>query len=167
MKGGFVSQWVKQWDVPGSNGNTWRVSLKNDGTYACSCPVWKFRRKQCKHIQGVIDGEYDIKPVNLPKHALAMVKEVTKDKDGTVLIPLIPLDDPHFCITVIFDLLRIGFPWNSDLVKNYRKYFNKLSKDTVEEFIQRNGRKVYDEWIEGTGPAGFEIVPLKKGVKYG
>lgn len=31
--------------------NYYIVSELNDGTWQCSCPAWKFRRKECRHIQ--------------------------------------------------------------------------------------------------------------------
>ena len=49
-------QWLDQWDVTGSNGDPYVVSLKGDGTYACSCPRWKFHKApkvDCKHISAV------------------------------------------------------------------------------------------------------------------
>lgn len=30
--------------------NDYIVSEMKDGTWQCSCPAWKFRRKQCDHI---------------------------------------------------------------------------------------------------------------------
>lgn len=37
---------------------TYKVSKKADGTYACSCPHWLYRRPPdgCKHIQYVLTG---------------------------------------------------------------------------------------------------------------
>ena len=51
-------KWKKSWIVPStSNPNTkYVVSLSTEGQYGCSCPVWKFRREQCKHIQSVKCG---------------------------------------------------------------------------------------------------------------
>lgn len=31
--------------------NDYIVSERLDGTWACSCPAWKFRRKECDHIK--------------------------------------------------------------------------------------------------------------------
>lgn len=33
------------------------VTQKEDGTWQCSCPVWIYRRKICKHIRAVQNGE--------------------------------------------------------------------------------------------------------------
>lgn len=58
-------RWVKQWDSPSHSNpdKTYKVSQDNLGNFGCSCPVWKFRRKECKHIQQVkhhlnIDNDY-------------------------------------------------------------------------------------------------------------
>lgn len=47
--------WVKRWQVPSetSPGTVYTVAIDTNGNYGCSCPVWKFSRKQCKHIERV------------------------------------------------------------------------------------------------------------------
>lgn len=49
--------YVRSWDVPtSSDGSTWKVSERVDGTFACSCPKWKFARApkpECHHIGAV------------------------------------------------------------------------------------------------------------------
>ena len=44
--------WVERWSVPSkSNPNLSYVVAKNaTGDFGCSCPVWKFHRRTCKHI---------------------------------------------------------------------------------------------------------------------
>ena len=46
------SLYIAQWDVESHTtpGKHYTVSLKHDHTWQCSCPQWKFRRKECKHI---------------------------------------------------------------------------------------------------------------------
>lgn len=49
--------WVRKWTVP-SNSNpnkTYIVAQDNKGQFGCSCPAWKFHRKQCKHIQRIMN----------------------------------------------------------------------------------------------------------------
>jgi hypothetical protein len=44
-------KWVKRWKVNSDNGNgEYTVAVDLKGNYGCSCPVWKFRRQECKHI---------------------------------------------------------------------------------------------------------------------
>ena len=52
----IMSVWVEKWEVEGSNGKTWVVSVDVNGNYGCSCPVWKFKREECKHIRKVLSG---------------------------------------------------------------------------------------------------------------
>jgi hypothetical protein len=48
-----MSKWVNRWNILGSTGNHHIVAQATDGTYGCSCPVWKFKRQECKHIRYV------------------------------------------------------------------------------------------------------------------
>lgn len=46
-----MARWVRGWDVKSDMGrDTYRVSISDNEEWGCSCPVWKFRRKECKHI---------------------------------------------------------------------------------------------------------------------
>lgn len=45
--------WIKTWKVMGSSNNTYNVGLSKDGNYGCSCPAWKFRRQECRHIRDI------------------------------------------------------------------------------------------------------------------
>lgn len=45
--------WVKKWEVKGSDGKTYVVSVDKNGEFGCSCPVWRFKRRECKHIQSI------------------------------------------------------------------------------------------------------------------
>ena len=48
--------WVRKWDVFSSSDpdKAYVVSQNAQGEFGCSCPQWKFRRQECKHIQWVI-----------------------------------------------------------------------------------------------------------------
>ncbi len=62
-------KWIKKWVVENKNGNgEYTVSLSNKNEWGCSCPVWKFRRIECKHIRNVrfSPGSYEVKE-ELPK----------------------------------------------------------------------------------------------------
>lgn len=46
--------WVKKYKVKSFTSNVeYVVSVNEKGQWACSCPHWKFRRAQCKHINYV------------------------------------------------------------------------------------------------------------------
>lgn len=55
--GRSTSAYVSQWWVTSHSdpSKEYKVSLRHDGTYECSCSHWKFRRPQggCKHIKEV------------------------------------------------------------------------------------------------------------------
>lgn len=46
--------WIRRWEMDSHSSNSvYIVGLKTDGTLGCSCPAWKFRREECKHIREV------------------------------------------------------------------------------------------------------------------
>jgi hypothetical protein len=51
---------IEFWYVPSHSdpSKTYKVSRRQNGDYACSCPHWKFRHPTdgCKHIKGVMLG---------------------------------------------------------------------------------------------------------------
>lgn len=59
--------WVEKWQIISqSSGNLYIVSRDEHGQFGCSCPHWKFRRQQCKHIQkikGELEMQYGKKPL--------------------------------------------------------------------------------------------------------
>jgi hypothetical protein len=47
--------WVARYSVPRSSGaGAWTVAKDAKGAWGCSCPRWRFKREQCKHIETVI-----------------------------------------------------------------------------------------------------------------
>jgi len=47
-------KWIKKWNIESESGNgNYVVSLSDENEWGCSCPVWKFRRQECKHIKRV------------------------------------------------------------------------------------------------------------------
>ncbi len=50
--------WIARWQVNSMSNltATYTVGLKNDGTWGCSCPRWKFHKApkvDCKHIERI------------------------------------------------------------------------------------------------------------------
>lgn len=44
-------RWVARWCVESDDlDHEYTVSIDAAGEYGCSCPRWKFKREQCKHI---------------------------------------------------------------------------------------------------------------------
>ena len=53
-------RWQRRWQIAGSNGKTWVVSIDEFGNFGCSCPDWIYRRHECKHIVHVRLNEKNI-----------------------------------------------------------------------------------------------------------
>jgi hypothetical protein len=132
-----------------------------DDQYQCSCPVWIFHRKECKHIQAVKDGQYEdvlqfIKTYNL---TFGMVREVTIEDDlNTVLVPLLPIGDTDFLATIVYDLLQLGVPWHSIVELEHLPKEWKIQ--AVKQHVQQKGRKIYGEWVEKQGFVGYQYISI-------
>jgi|GEM_PF-5029960 hypothetical protein len=48
-------RWVARWLVLGDQGHDYTVAKDAAGCWGCSCPRWKFKREECKHIARVAD----------------------------------------------------------------------------------------------------------------
>jgi hypothetical protein len=142
--------------MPASNGGKWKVSLKRDGTYACSCPAWKFAKApkpDCRHIQTI--KEIPASTSTSPKRiVLANVEQVTPLGDAELLTPLIPFGDLHFALTVACDLAHFGAA-----PEKVRCYLYGNSLKVAQAYIARNGRKIYGPWTdELRRHSGYQIV---------
>ncbi len=133
------------------------MSLKQDGSYGCSCPAWKFAKApkpDCRHIEFIkATPSYSEQPSK--RIVLANVREVTPRGSDELLTPLIPIGDLHFALTVACDLVGLGA--NAEDVKKYL-YGNRLH--AAQDYISRNGRKIYGPWNDGLRRhEGFQIIP--------
>ena len=165
----MADKWIRRWDVPSESDpeKSYVVAQDTDGNYACSCPQFVYRRKECKHIVAVKNGEYPERSERTgqePEFVLANVRAVTRvtgdpgEKGGKVLVPLIPLGDAHFQATVVYDLERAGFSWS--YIKTRYHMAKANSRTAIREYVEAHGRKIYGPWVEGYGYRGFEIVPV-------
>ena len=142
--------------MPASNGGKWKVSLKRDGTYACSCPAWKFAKApkpDCRHIQTI--QENPASTGTSPKSiVLANVEQVSPHGDAELLTPLIPVGDPHFALTVACDLAHYGAR-----AEDVAQYLYGNSLRIAREYIAQEGRKIYGPWSDSLRRHdGFRIV---------
>ena len=143
-------KWIKRWKINGSNGNTWTVAIDKDGNYGCSCPIWKFKRKECHHIlqvkqNGGSEIKYrDARPGN--------VGEVTI-KGNLVLYPLVPIGgsfSTHLAATIIYDLQRSNV--RPEYIKDYKdRMFKGNSFKAINDYILEHGRIIYTEFEKGQG----------------
>jgi hypothetical protein len=151
-----VTQWIRQWRVPASSNGTWTVSLKRDGSYACSCPAWKFAKApkpDWGHID-LIKVNPGYNEVASRRIVLADVCEVSAGSNDELLTPLIPAGDLHFALTVACDLARMGAGF-----EEVRRYLHGNSLTIAREYISAHGRKIYAPRSETSHRHnGFQIV---------
>lgn len=149
-------KWVRKWKVPKSQGNDfWTVSVDAAGLYGCSCPVWKFRRQECKHIAAVKDGCYNAEN-NADKGLAASpgnVGEVVVE-GNIALYPLVPLGrafTTDLIATIVYDLITAGV--KPEYVKDYkdRMFDRRTSISTIVEHVKQRGRLVFSRLVEGQG----------------
>ena len=136
---------IKKWKVKSSSGNGYYVvAIDEDGNYDCSCPVWKFKRKECHHIIKVKQsGSEKIKIIDRPE---AIPAKVTKPifKDGKILYPLVPIEpfDIHTEATIVSFMLKYG--WSITEIKERRHLPNSWTKRAVLDYIEKYGMKEYE-----------------------
>ena len=103
---------VQYWMVKSQNGNKeYKVCELEDGSFSCSCPVWIYRRQECKHIEQVkrqkrlkinsgntvFEDIWILQPINSNRVKL-LKKEIDKKEKkcyhyvGVPLIGIDPLD---------------------------------------------------------------------------
>lgn len=112
-------KWIKKWYVQGSNGNQYTVALATDGTWGCSCPHWKFRRLECKHIRYIRESGLpaDVDNVVVIKRPEAIPARVTEpmfdEANNRILYPLVPIEpaDIHMEATICLFLSEHGWSW--------------------------------------------------------
>jgi hypothetical protein len=144
-----ISKWVKKWNIEGSNGNIWTVAIDNDGNYGCSCPVWKFKRIECHHIEQVrTAGEKEL----ISKAAMpGNVGEVMIKRD-VVLYPLVPMPPPvDLVATIIYDMQRAGV--KPDKIKDYKNkmFRGSVSLRSIREHVERHGWLIFTKFQKGYG----------------
>lgn len=78
-----MSRWVQSWNIEGSKGDIYKVSVDQNGCYGCDCPVWKFKRQECKHIlklKYILGQDSMIAPVRQPEPVRQVVEPLTLDR---------------------------------------------------------------------------------------
>jgi len=145
----------QRWEVPSDSqpDKKYVVSIRN-GEWQCSCPVWIYRRQECKHIRRMKAGEYDQKKLMIkgtPKYVLAKVLKPTYDEEkNELLIPLIPLgpEGLHMDATIIFEMLEHGYTMMD--IRILRPGTPKeWTAKAVRGYIAEHGKCEYPEdWYE-------------------
>lgn len=145
-------KWIKRWPVRNSkNTGNWIVAIDADGNYGCSCPVWKFKRQECKHIRFIkehpelkSDTPTQIKhPDLIPANVLR--PEFDKDKN-VIHYPLVAFGGSVWMeVTICWFLMEHGFSWGE--VKQARRHIpNSWTKSAVYAHIEENGLAEYTNY---------------------
>jgi len=139
-----MSRWIKKWNVEGSNGKTWIVSVDKDNEYGCSCPIWKFKRQECHHIKQIKNGGGEL--IEKPEYVLATVLKPTYDKENNrLLIPLIGLPDAHLMeATICYYLLKYGYSMSE--IRELRNHLPQgWSAKAIINHVETHGEAKYPE----------------------
>lgn len=122
----------------------WVVSQAADGEWGCSCPVWKYRRKACKHIEEVRATANLRTEKRRAEYRLAMIrKPVYLEEDNVLLIPLVRLPDTVMMeATIIYNMLLHGFSWSE--IRSIRHHVpRQWSAQRVIDHVQMYGEAEY------------------------
>lgn len=147
-------RWVKRWQVPKSSGDGWWVvAVDKAGNYACSCPVWKFRRRECHHIKlakmgGGNGGELGTRP----QYVLAKVHKPTlKRETNELLIPLVAIPDTAMMeVTICYYMLKYGYSMGE--VREARHLPPEWTAEAIFSHINRFGEANYPKnWYNVLG----------------
>ena len=155
------SKWLRKWKVSGSDGKDWIVSQDKEGNFGCSCPVWRYKRQECKHIQEIKTelkymkergktGNMEEHTINKPKYILAMVGKPTfKPETNELYIPLVKIGDLHMEATICHNLLKHGY--TMDEVRQLRNISaDHLNAQKIRKYIEAFGEAEYKMRTPGT-----------------
>ena len=141
-------KWIKKWQVPKSSGDGfWIVSLSDENTWGCSCPVWKFRRQECHHIMLVKNSGGAVKDeVKKPEYVLAQVNKPTLDKENNrLLVPLVGIPDAHMMeATICYNMLKHGYSMKE--IREIRHHVpSSWTVKAITAHVETQGEAVYPE----------------------
>lgn len=139
-------KWVEKWEIEGSNGHIWIVAKDREGNYGCSCPVWKFKRRECHHILKVKNSMgKPIEEVEKPKYVLAKVLKPTYDSETNILsCPLVAIPDTMGMeVTICYYLIKYGYSMSE--IRLLRNIPNSWTKEQILDHIKRHGEAEYPE----------------------
>jgi len=135
-------KWVKKWHIKSESSNKeYVVSLSDENIWGCSCPIWKFRRQECKHIIRVKlnPGRYEEVKDQLtkPEYVLARVDKPTfKEKENKLLIPLIRIEpyDIKMEAIICYTMAKHGYKWKE--IVEIRNLSNAWILTKVKEYYE-------------------------------
>lgn len=138
-------KWIKKWNIKSESGKgSYVVSLSDKNEWGCSCPAWKFRRQECKHIIRVKLNPERYKGIeeqsSRPEYVLARVERPTYDKkNNRLLIPLIRIEpyDVYMEALICYTMVKHGYRWKEVVEIRHLNPVWTLTK--VKNYIEGKG----------------------------
>ena len=135
-------RWAHRWKVPGSDGHEWTVAQAHDGSYGCSCPIWRFKRQECHHIAFVKAQHPDPDaPITRPEYVLAAV-DAPRVEGGKMLIPLVEIGNGEQEATIFAFLLEHGYSMGE--VREMRVHVpREWTAKAIRAYVAEHGPAVF------------------------
>ena len=144
-----MSKWVKRWRVEGSNDNEYIVAQGEMGKFGCSCPAWKFRQIECKHIKYIKNHNPTanmIENIAIKKPELRYynMEHPGYDKENNIIkCPLIRIEPFDLTLEVEIDVMMMENGYSLSDVKETRHLPRQWTKRAIYDHYKRfiQGRK--------------------------
>ena len=144
-----MSKWVKRWRVEGSNDNEYIVAQGEMGKFGCSCPAWKFRRIECKHIKYIKNHNptanmIETIAIKKPELRYYNMEHPGYDKENNIIkCPLIRIEPFDLTLEVEIDVMMMENGYSLSDVKETRHLPRQWTKRAIYDHYKRfiQGRK--------------------------
>ena len=144
-----MSKWVKRWRVEGSNDNEYIVAQGEMGKFGCSCPAWKFRRIECKHIKYIKNHNptanmIETIAIKKPELRYYNMEHPGYDKENNIIkSPLIRIEPFDLTLEVEIDVMMMENGYSLSDVKETRHLPRQWTKRAIYDHYKRfiQGRK--------------------------
>ena len=136
-------KWIKKWQVKGTE-KVWTVSLSDTDEYGCSCPVWKFRRQQCHHIEFVKSNPSlpTTEDVQQKKPEIVLVFSAQPHREGDrLVIPLVTIGNTNQEATICDFLLHNGYSMGD--VREARNIPRQWTARAIQAHIAQHGPAIW------------------------
>lgn len=166
----------KQWDLPSQSDpkKTYKVTLYEDGSYACSCPHWIYRKKECKHIRQCKEGEQqvtliegELKTTNIDSllERCLILGKANKYEDALNQIDkLLELDPEN---NTAFFIKSVIYEQQGKISNNFEKANKVNHLETKEDILKTikqldKALEVYHHELTGLSIRGLLLSELRK-----
>ena len=155
-------KWIAKWVIKGLKGETFIVRRNPEGQFSCTCPIWRYRRHECKHIQEIksqLEYRRDFRNLqrNTPKPdcVVADVEKPTFVREtNQLLLPVKKAGDVgelHMEATICHTMLKFGFTMEE--VREIRNMLpDHLNAQKIRQYIDEYGEARYPSPGDTPGP---------------